>query len=352
MAGGFQFDLKPEDAAWHPDESKNFFELWDCYCLFEDGGSCFIDFFYRPWYPIIDYHAEEAGKPLCMINVVTPEGERHASRKAYAESEFKASKETLDVTIGENRLIGKFDSNGEYKELYVKSSGENVAAELTYKVKIGAMKMTDRDDNLTYFNPANKKYFGWFIIGSRSEVEGTVTINGKTREVKGVGFNNYNRGNIKFDLQSRWFFSHIHAGDYTLTYNDSTASKRHNYAHFTPLVLWKGNEVIMQTHNCVANGEKYVIDPEAGGPYPIKETFSATEGDMEIMGYMGPGVLADSMKILDIPGLPFDKENPCFHSFQISDVDLIIRKGKDIEKVKGRALREFLWADQWFPFKG
>lgn len=352
MANGFRWDLKASDVAWHPDESEGFFELWDCYCVFNEGYKCFIEFFSSPWYPFIDYRAGEARNPANILGITSPDGITHTFRKSYPNSLFKASKETLDVTIGENRLLGKFGPDGKYEGLHVRISGDGLGADLTYRVKVGAWKMSERDDNLTYYNPATKKYFGWFVMGARSEVEGTLTINGKSVKVSGLGFNNYNRGNIILsDIQTRWFFSAIYASEYTVIYSDSTATKLHNYAHFTPFVLWKGNDVIMSTYNCVACGEKYVIDPTARGPYPVEETFRARDGDTEVTGHLLPGVVSENSRLEHIPGFPFTKENPCFHFWQFSDADLQIKRGGQLEKVKGQALREFVWMEEWFPYR-
>ena len=351
MAGGFRFDSKPGDAAWHPDDSEDFFELWDCYCMIDGGYGFAIMLYSKPWYPIIDYIPGEAGHPLCVINIITPDGVSHFIRKSYPDEAFKASTERLDVTMGQNRLIGKYNDKGEYEGIEIKIAEEGISAELTYDAKIGSMKMSERDDNLTYLNPATNKYFGWFNVGVRSDVKGTITIDGKAMDITGVGSNNYNWGNIKFDLQSRWFTAGIFADDYTISFNNSTAGKRHNYAHFTPLVLWKGNEVIMSTFNCSVYGEEFAVDPESRGPYPVTETFRASEGDIEVMGFLPPGIIAERSRIEDVPGLACTSENPWFHFFQFSDAHMIIRRGKEVEKIKGRALREFVWADEWFPYK-
>ena len=349
---GFQFDMKVGDVVWQPDESENYFELWDCYCIFNEGYKSIIQFFYRPWHPFCECKPEEAKSPLSVIRIVTPDGAAHAANKSYPDSLFRASKQTLDVTMGENRLVGKFDSKGKYEGLYVKMSEGAVAAELTYRVKIGAVKTTDRTDNLTYYNPATGKYFGWFEMAARSEIEGTLSVDGKSAKVTGLGYNLYNRGNLVLsDIVSRWFFTHIYAGDYTIMYNESTAGRRHSYAHFTPFIVWKGSDVLVSTYNFAAYGEEFAIDRVSGGPYPVEETFKATEGDIEVSGHLLPGVMAEAFRAADVPGFPFTQEKPGFHFFQFSDVDLQIRQGGQTERVKGQAVREFVWMHEWFPYQ-
>lgn len=350
MAGNFRFDLKPSDLGWHPDDSEGSFALWDCYCMLDDGAKCALEFFSRPWYPIIDYRAEEANHPLAILKIITSEGKEHIYRQSFPDSEFRASKETLDVTIGNNRLLGKFSPDGKYAGLDVKMSGGGIAADLTWSVRVGTMKMSTREDNLTYYNPADKKYFGWFTAGARSKVEGTLTINGKATKVSGLGLNNYQWGNAQLsEFQSRWFWTLLHAGDYTLTYNDATANKNYKYAHFTPFVLWRGSDVIMSTYNCTAYGEEFRIDQVSGAPYPAVETFKAADDGIEVLGYMPPGVIAESSKAANIPGFPFTEDRPSFHVVQFSDVNLLIRQGGQVEKVKGQAMREFIWIDELFP---
>lgn len=351
MANAFRWDMKAKDDAWYPDESEDYFQLWDLYSVFEQGYKCIAHFFYRPWYPLCEYRAGEANLPLVTLRITTPDNVTHACSKSYPASAFKASTETCDVAIGANKLTGKFKANGLPEEFHIKMAEDGLAVDLTYHVQIGGVKFTDREDGYTYYHPVTKKYFGWWPVTARSEVEGTLTVNGKTVKVKGLGLHDNNLGTAKLsDIQSRYFFATIYAGDYTIFYTDSTAAKRYRYSHFTPLVVWKGSDVILSTYNCAAYAERFDIDPVTKGPYPVEETFRASQGNIEVTGQLLPGTIVDSSKLTDIPGFPFTSANPCFHFFQFSDADIQIRRGEQVEKVKGQALRELAWFEEWFPY--
>jgi hypothetical protein len=286
------------------------------------------------------------------LRIVTPDNLIHACGKAYPTSTFKASTEGCDVTIGDNKLTGKFKADGSPEEFHIMVAEDSLAADLIFHVKVGGVKYTTREDGYTYYHPATKKYFGSWSVTTRSDVEGTLTIDGRTAKVNGLGFHNNNVGTIKTsEIQSRWVYAVIYAGDYTIVCTDATAPKQYGYSHFTPFVLWKGNKVILSTYNVVTRAEKFAIDPVAKGPYPTEEAFKAFQGDIEVTGQLLPGTIIENSRLADIPGFPFSPSNPCFHFWQLSDADIQIKIGDQVEKVKGQALREFTWFEEWFPYR-
>ena len=352
MGSIFLADVKTSDAAWHPDEVEGFYELWDFYSLYEQGYKCIIDFFSRPWYPLCEYQVAEANLPLIIVRITTPDNVTHVCSQSYPVSSFKASTETCDITMGNNRVTSKSNASGFPEEFHVKVAEGNLAADLTWRVRVRGIKMTAREDGFSYYHPVTKQYFASFTIAVSSEIEGTITVNGKSTKVSGIGFNNYNRGTKSIsDIQSRWLFAAIYAGDYTIYYNDSTATKQYKYAHFTPFILWKGSEVILSTYNCASYPERFDIDPVSKGPYPVEETLRASDENIEVKGRLLPGVLVENTKVTDLPGSPFTPTNPAFHFFQFSEAELEIKRGEQVEKLKGQAVREFTWLDEWFPYR-
>jgi len=350
MAANIQFDLNPQDAAFRPRGDSDF-GLWDCYGFFDDGHKCIVHLYSKPVYPWVKHLSGEEDNPLCSIIIVSPDGKTYASHISYPKSEFKASSEIPDVTMGKNRLLAKFDSSGKYDGLYLKSVGDGIGVELNYKVKVGAMRFSDREDLLTYDKPADGKYLGLFYMAVRCDIEGKLIINGKPIEVKGIGFNNYNMGNIKIpDILSRWAYCHIYCGKYSMMIMHSVALERHRFAHSTKFALLDGGDLIVNSNNAASYIEKYNIDPVTGGPYPLIETFNVVEGDIQVSGFMPAGMMAESSRLVDIPGFPFTKENPAFHSWQFSDVSLVINRGGKREKATGQAVREFGWIHKLFPW--
>lgn len=342
--------VKTSEAAWHPDKSEDFYELWDFYSLFEDGHKCIAQFYSRPWYPLMEYDAAEANKPMTILRIITPDNTNLVSKKSYPQSDFKASLEACDVTIRDCRIESKSKADGTPDEFHIKMSQDKLVLDLTFNVKIGGITFSEREDHLTYYNPVTKKYFGFFALSTKSEVTGTLTVNGKSTKVKGLGFNNYNRGTARLsDIQSKWLFGTIYAGDYTIYCNDSAAAKRYNYAHFGPLVLLKGNNVILSTFNCAAYPEKLGIDPDTKVLYPTEETFRASEGGTEVRGYLPQGIVLENSRIANVPGFPFTPESPAIHFFQFSEANIQIIRGGQVENVKGQAFREYMLLDEWIP---
>ena len=96
---------------------------------------------------------------------------------------------------------------------------------------------------------------------------------------------------------------------------------------------------------------KFDIDPVSKRPYPVEETFRASDGNIEMTGQLFPGAIAENSKITEIPGFPFTSTNPAFHFFQFSEADIQIKRGEQVERVKGQAFREFIWMEEWFPYR-
>jgi hypothetical protein len=231
-------------------------------------------------------------------------------------------------------------------------SGDGIGVDLNYHVKLGGIITSDREDRCTYYNQATKKQYGYITIAAKSEINGSLRIDGKNIPVNGVGLNNYIWIDLVLsEITSNSFYYHFFAGDYTGILNAASAGKRHKYSHHSTFVLAKGSDVIMATHNASAYAEKFAIDPVSGGPYPVEETFTATDGNITVKGYLPKGVLIRNGKLMDIPEYPFTKDNPGFHFYQFSDIELFIKQGNEVERVKGQGVREFIWMEDLFPYK-
>lgn len=370
----FNYDIKPRDVAYHSDiVSDGYYEWWYLDGRFREGFTYAVMFCPRAVFPIppapffgggVNYcDPEEAKLPVLDLHITTPDKVAHHSVRAHPLSGFKASTETCDVTIGKSSLTGKFNTKGLPEEFRVKLDQDGLVADLTYRVKVTGVKFTERESGYTYANPITKKYYGWWPVAPKSEIEGIFKVPGwKEAKVSGVGYHDHNAGNYSFrDTHAKWFWGNIHVGDYTAIWTFGPAGSRHRHHHFSPFVLWKNNKVVLNTFRFYNLVEEWGIEPTTRMPYPIRETLRAFNGELEVIARILPGTFNVQTKIVDTPaewaqGEPYSLTDPGAYFRQFGDVELEIRRGDQIEELRSRgypegATRELGWLSQWFPFK-
>lgn len=177
------------------------FEWWYFDFIF-DGGTTAVVVFYT------EQNAGQAqGAPTLrtMIRVTTPDGRIHDSRKDFPVEAYRASTEGCDVQMGPNW------AEGDLTQLKLHAEGEGIAADLT--LKQGAAAWTNPTTN-----DIDKGYY-WFLAVPYGTVEGTLTLDGQTHEVRGNGYHDHNWGDRPLaNMYAEKYWGRARAGDYSLVY--------------------------------------------------------------------------------------------------------------------------------------
>ena len=350
----FVYNLMPRDAAWHSDiVGEGYFEWWYLDGVFQEGYELAAVLFASRGDRVLSGawgKPEEAKLPYVSFRITTPEGKAHDSGRIIPLSSFKASTETCDVTMGVNTLMGKFKPSGLPEKFHLKLSEGDMGVDLTYHVQVTGVKLADRDGGYTYYHPIKKTCYGWYPVAPRSRIEGTLIVKGKTIKVHGSGYQDHQLGNYSTaDVMPLEFWGHLYAGDYTMVWTDSFAGERKGYRHFSPFILWKGNEPILNTYDFYCLPEKFDINPGTGMPYPVVQTLRATDGKTSVRVVLLPGKLIENQKY--VGGERFTEEHPGAYFRQVSDADVEIMRGEELETIRGEALHEHMWHMDWFPYR-
>ena len=65
---------------------------------------------------------------------------------------------------------------------------------------------------------------GWLVAIPRGTVEGTITLCGQTRMVRGLGYHDHNWGSLPFeDYLQEWYWGRAYLGDYTVIFSELAA---------------------------------------------------------------------------------------------------------------------------------
>ncbi len=194
--------FRDSDDALHPDENQEYYEWWYFDARMDNGYSCVATFhwlnaFIKPHLPSI------------QLFIYTPEGKKHVGMAMVNKSECQASLTKCDVKMADN--YARQDDNS-YK-IYMRT--KNLGAELTYHRRIPGWKQSGTG----YLYDDGLKKQGWVIAAPRSDVEGTLYINGESIPVKGHGYHDKNWGNSNiYDCFSGWYWGRLYDPEFTLIY--------------------------------------------------------------------------------------------------------------------------------------
>jgi len=199
-----------------------------------------------------------------------------------------------------------------------------------------------------FYDPNTKMAIGWWPLIPRAEIEGTLTFKGEKVPVMGLGYCERQLGNKAFAGRiSRWFWVHFYAGDYTAIWAEIAFPESLQYRHFSPLVFWKGSNIILSTHNLSLYPEHFTLDSEIRMPFPKIETLHATEGNVELSALVLPGTITERDLMTNNPGT--SPEKPGCYFRQYSEIDVEIRRLDQLENIRGKCIHESGWITHWFP---
>ena len=354
----FVYNLTPRDAAWHSDiVGPGYFEWWYLDGMFEEGyeiggllHAARGDTVLGGLLGGTAKTPEEEKWPNVSFRITTPDNQAFELGRSYRPETFKASADTCDVNLGGNTFVGKFRPNGLPEEFRLKVADGDMGLDLVYKVMVTGVKLADRDGGYTYYHPIKKTCYGWYPVSPRSRIEGTITLKGKKISVHGEGYQDHQLGNYSTaDVMPIEFWGHIYAGDYTMVWTDSFAGENKGYRHFSPFILWKGNKPILNTYDFMVIPEKWELEPETRMPAPVVETLRATDGKTSVRIVLPPGKLIERVRY--VGGKRFTEDSPGAYFRWVTDAQVEITRGDEVETVTGMALHEHMWHTEWFPYR-
>ncbi len=218
--------MKPTPEIWEDGQrvpvDRKHFEWWYFDAELDDGSVIVIIFGPKPYF---DTHSLIT--PLIAIDYTDPKGE--TTREFYLEKQWKknysSSQEQCDVRIKDNYFIG------DLKTYKIKASTKSITAE----IKLERLTQLGKrmDNGFLYFQKnamEKEKYFAWFPSIPYGKVSGTLTINGKKRQINGHGYHDHNWGNADpSSLFNHWYWARAHIGDYILLAGNLIARKEYNF---------------------------------------------------------------------------------------------------------------------------
>lgn len=261
-----------EEAAWAPLEpaedgdhyrpEPNFIEWWYFDAAFEDG-SYLVAILHSNLFTIYE------DLPTVDLRYYPADGPSVVAIGHFDRASYSAASDRCQVKIGDCLAVDE----GDRYRLSLRQGP--LAAELTFWPQLPGWKAGNAH---LFADPASGRYFNWVVPMPRAQVEGTVTVAGERRAVVGVGYHDHNWSNVYLsDVFSRWTWGRVLAGDWTLIFFD-LVGRGTPPPRTTPLMLARGDEILLATDRITIRGEQPLREPHTGAGYFRRLHVTTEEG--------------------------------------------------------------------------
>ena len=187
-----------EDGA-RTDDSKNQFEWWYFDAELDDG-SLVVAYFYK-----VHFLKDQF---FIGFNYTSPQKEDFFKLKYFKSNEVSFQSDSCLVMMNKNLFAGNLNK---YRIALDPDDFDGFGFNLNLQSLVGPYRPQDG------IIKAGDDYFAWLAAVPNGDVDGTITINGKEKKIKGSGYHDHNWGNTPLQkLFKSWTWFRGKAGPYTV----------------------------------------------------------------------------------------------------------------------------------------
>ena len=255
--------MQPSDAGMATNPMPGTFEWWYLQGKFNDNSTTQITLLVKPW---VDNNGPL--QPYATIAITTPNGTHLGGLTKVDANQFKAARNTMNVTMGDIWARGDLNTIN----LHFAPTENGVGADLVFEsaappTRFGGSGMWFFDPSLTRFSATNDPM-------PFAKVHGNLTYGGESHSVKGTGYIDKQWGTVNWNQDyDGWYWSTGHYGNYTIDMFDLTTSAPFNHQKTVDAYLAKGNgpsKVLVETMQGVTahTSGKNFTSPSGVHTYP------------------------------------------------------------------------------------
>ena len=187
-----------EDGA-RTDDSKNQFEWWYFDAELDDG-SLVVAYFYK-----VHFLKDQF---FIGFNYTSPQKEDFFRLKYFKSNEVSFQSDSCLVMMNKNLFAGNLNK---YRIALDPDDFDGFGFNLNLQSLVGPYRPQDG------IIKAGDDYFAWLAAVPNGDVDGTITVNGKEKKIKGSGYHDHNWGNTPLQkLFKSWTWFRGKAGPYTV----------------------------------------------------------------------------------------------------------------------------------------
>ena len=313
---------------------RGYFEWWYNDCHFDDGSTAVVVFATKS---ILDRN--KPLMPSMAVTITTADGKAARSYDIYPAEQFSASTETCDVRIGPNWITGDLHTYTLHAE-----TRNGAVIDLTMT---GIAPAWRPGAGMNFYDEALTRYFGWLPAIPYGSVEGKISVDGRTRAVRGACYHDHNWGNIGLNqVMSHWYWGRAHLGDFTSIFVEMTALPAFGSQKMPVFMLAKGDQLLTGDGAPLKLTITDFVPQQRRRSYPQKVDFDwqGEQGSVHIR-LRQPEVIEGASLLGLLP--KWQKRvarlftNPYYFRFN-TELDLKIDLGDLHEAIRGPALYEMM----------
>ena len=238
--------------------------------------------------------------PNLNVNITTPDGQEFVSMLRVPAEESSVGTDQCDVQFGPHYATGDLKNYDVYVEPV-----EGVGVDLHYEALVepyraGGTSHIALGDNDEYY------YTDQSI--PRCRVTGTVTAEGKTRNVSGTGYHDHQWFNISpLVAWHHWLWGRFYTPNYTVVIYDFVASEKFGFAR-VPIfgVMDKTGKVIFDNRGETEVETTTYYDEQTKKAYPKSSTYVFHDDDATVKFNV---TWTDIIEVRDMYGATADKDH-------------------------------------------
>src|SRR6478736_1872032 len=260
---GFAPTVQPSEIGMVTNPMPGTFEWWYFQGKLDDNSTEQITLLVKPWF-------DNNGplQPYATIAITTPNGTHLGGEAIVDASQFKAARNTMNVTMGDTWARGDLNT----VNLHFATTKNGVGADLVYEsaappTRFGGSGIWYFDQSLTRISATNDPM-------PFAKIHGNLTYGGQSHKVQGTWYIDKQWGTINWNQDyDGWYWSTGHYGNYTADMFVLTTSAPYNHEKSVDAYLAKGDgpsKVLVETMQGVtahASG-KNITAPGGVHTYP------------------------------------------------------------------------------------
>ncbi len=269
-----------------PQEPEGWFYTW-CYTFvlyLDDGSSAMIQTTY--WRA-----AYLAKQNFTIFSYIDAQGNKHYWQDLVDEDEKSY---TVDPPM---LKMGKQYWKGYYPDFYVHMEGENLSADLHYKAKTPGWRP---GEGPVHYGEPDGDWYDLLVVIPWAEVEGTMTVDGKERQVKGFGYSDHNTqtifpvGQADLIVALRSF-----SDDYSVNFLEYIAPEKYDKERSTWIIVMKDDKILYATDKWEYELSDYDNDPRRNFPYPKKVKVTIDQPGIKLTGEIRGVKFTEALDVMD-----------------------------------------------------
>lgn len=334
-------------------DSDEFFQWWYWDMFMDDGTTIMV-----AWLPCTLGHIKGVSldplSPEIWIDVHLPDDTTgasllHSIKKAYPLSDFETATKGLKAGMGDNSIV---DNNGVHS-LKVKEG--DIELDLTLEAQLPPWVALPGQELGDPGNPAfgaglappDAPKFAYVEWIPRGKASGTVTIQGKSRKVSGLGYHEQGSSNKYLGrFFSFWMWTKVYLDDYTLVQARGRTVKDMGSMLTQMMLLVKGDQKLVENMQLGPGRQKMTetsqtIVKETGEEIPDAFDFEYISKEIEVRGSFTAREPLDTT-VFSYPNLETPR-HPSYSNF-ITDYTLEVTIDGKTDKKSGIGIYEFMIA--------